>query len=57
MGIVDTLTKIEKSKSLPQKYKTRVWEVISLLCTHPKVARKLLATNNDLFRDLKEKIA
>jgi hypothetical protein len=42
MGTVDALLKISKSNSLEKKYKVKLWEVISTLCSHPKVVRKLL---------------
>ena len=57
MGMIDTLLKIEKSKSLPLEYKTHVWEVISLMCSHSKVAKKLLTKDHEVYKDIKVKLA
>lgn len=57
MGMIETILKIENSKSLSVKYKKLVWELISLLCYHPKVIRKLLITEHDLYKNLKKKLA
>lgn len=42
MGIVETLLGINKSNSLEKKYKVKIWEVVNLISSHPKVIRKLL---------------
>ena len=57
MGMIDTLLKIEQSKSITLKYKCLLWEVVALMCTHSKVVQKLLVTNHELYKDLKIKLA